>query len=445
MKTMFYKSTFFALAVAATLASCVNDDDYSVPVNSLNCNEPVYTVNLQPDEVPATPVVAAYVDSPANGPDVIEAYVTSSDEGGNFFKTISFQTLDGSFGFSVPVDVTSTFINFEPGRKVYVTLDGSYTDIYNGSLRIGAIYVDPEDGSAQVGRIADTDYRNFLHRSCTVVNEDDLVRTMSIAEAKNDDNLNTLIELENVQFADDAINTNYYDPANDLGGATNHLLTDAAGNTIIFRTSSFANFAGMPVPDGNGTVRGVLTKFGSDYQFMARVESDVQLTNPRAVPLFNDSFSGPTWAAWTKVSVVGAQVWQNDLGNFGNPGGMAKMSGYQGSNQNNEDWLISPAINLTGLTSATLTFDNTSRFDGNLIQVYVSTNYTSGAPNTATWTELTGFNLDDDPLGYIWESSGAININSVTGNANVRIAFKYTSTTAAARTWEIDNVKVVGQ
>ena len=446
MKTQIYKSSFLALAIAAAaLTGCVNDDDYSVPVNSLACTEPSYTVNMTPQMVPASTVVAAYEDSPANGADVIEAYVTSSDEGGNFFKSISFQTLNGSFGFSVPVDANSTFINFEPGRKVYITLAGSYTDIYNGSLRIGAIYVNPSNGSAQVGRVPDTQITNLLHRSCTVVDEEQLVRHMTLTQAKNDANLNTLIEIDNVQFADNAITTNYYDSALDLGGATNHNLVDADGNTIIFRTSSFANFAGSPVASGNGSVRGVLTKFGSDYQFMARTEDDVKLNNPRLVPAFFETFSATTWPNWVKYSVTGTQTWQLDTAN-GDPAPSAKMSGYQNGNFANEDWLISPAIDLTGKTSATLSFRNTSRFAGDLIKVYISTNYTTGAPSTATWTDITSMvNLDLTEEGYVFVSSGSVMVNELAGSNNARVAFKYTSTTAAARTWEIDNVKVVAQ
>jgi hypothetical protein len=48
--------------------------------------------------------------------DVIEAYVVSTDEFGNFFKSISFQTLatatTAAIGFSVPVDATNTYIDF---------------------------------------------------------------------------------------------------------------------------------------------------------------------------------------------------------------------------------------------------------------------------------------------------------------------------------------------
>lgn len=39
-------------------------------------------------------------------------------------------------------------------------------------------------------------------------------------------------------------------------------------------------------------------------------------------------------------------------------------------------------------------------------------------------------------------NSGAIDFTAYAGK-NVNVAFKYTSTTSAAATWEIDNVKVI--
>ena len=100
---------------AALITSCVNDDDYAVP--SLECVDTTLEKTKQVSDIPASANITQYLAD-----DVIEAYVTSSDEGGNFYKTISMQTLDGTKAFSVPVDVTSTFINFDPGRKVFIKM-----------------------------------------------------------------------------------------------------------------------------------------------------------------------------------------------------------------------------------------------------------------------------------------------------------------------------------
>ena len=81
------------------------------------------------------------------------------------------------------------------------------------------------------------------------------------------------------------------------------------------------------------------------------------------VPLFSEGFE-TNWNDWTKISVTGAQEWRLDT-QFGNPGSCAVMSGFaSGSNNVNEDWLISPEINLSSVEGAKLTFQTASRFSG---------------------------------------------------------------------------------
>lgn len=152
---------------------------------------------------------------------------------------------------------------------------------------------------------------------------------------------------------------------------------------------------------------------------------------------FTDSFE-TSWADWTKYSATGAQTWQLDT-QYGNPGNCAKMSGYAGGNNANEDWLISPQIDLSGLTAASLSFQTASRFTGNVLEVKISSDYAGGDPNTATWTDLSA--TLDASNAYTWTNSGNIDISSFAGG-NVYVAFKYTSTSSASMTWEVDNVKI---
>ena len=437
--------------VLASFTSCVNDDTYGIPDLSKECVTVAKTKEVTDITNIATASATKYTLAEGVTEDYIEAYVTSSDEGGNFYKTISMMSLDGTKGFSMPVDNYNLFNEFEPGRKVTIKMDGNryYMVKYNSTI-IGSFY------NGEVGRISGSEYKNVILRSCDNVDEDDILKELTINEAKNDQYLNMLIEFDAVQFTDPSLGKKYYDPSlNSIGGATNHEIVDKFGNKIIVRVSEYAKFAGRKISSGNGKVRGVLTKFcnssGScDYQFMIRTLGDVKLTNDRYVPitLFEEGFATTTFPNWTAYSVVGAQVWGTT--NFGNPAPSAIMNGFSGGNQANEDWLISPSIDLSANTSAILSFETSTRFGGPALQVYISTNYNgTGDPNTATWTQLTGFNLPVWSSGSYtaWSAgaSGGIDISSYTGNSNVRVAFKYTSTTSAAAAWEVDNVKVIGE
>jgi hypothetical protein len=320
-------------------------------------------------------------------------------------------------------------------------MDGLYTDLKYGGIRIGGLYA-TSTGSAEVGRLPEPDFRAAVNRSCDFVSENQLVQHVTIAEATTDAYLNKLIEIDNVEFEPNATTT-YYDANNDLGGATNWHIMDMTGSSVIFRTSAYANFAAKPVAQGSGKVRGIMTKYNTDYQFMVRTQNDIDMTGPRFSPLLNESFSGGI-TAWNAYSVTGNEVWTYSS-TFGNPGACAKITGYVSPNNfANEDWLISPAQNLSSLSTAILTFDTAYNYSGNDLVAYVSNNYSgTGNPNAAgvIWTPLTA-TLSSG--GWAWTGSGDINLSSYTGAGNtaVYIAFKYTSTSSASRTWELDNVKI---
>lgn len=158
--------------------------------------------------------------------------------------------------------------------------------------------------------------------------------------------------------------------------------------------------------------------------------------------IFSEEFT-TTLGTFTPFSVEGAQVWT--WGNF--DGGCAVMTGFVNPDRfPNEDWLISPAINLSGHSGVLLNIRQAANFvsgQWDLLQVMISVNYdgTSSPATQGTWTELT---IPNRPSGSNWTfvDSGDISLAAYEGQSNVRIAFKYRSTTTIASTWEISKVIV---
>jgi len=153
---------------------------------------------------------------------------------------------------------------------------------------------------------------------------------------------------------------------------------------------------------------------------------------------FSETFAS-SLGDFTPYSVDGTQVWSWTT--YG-----ATVSGYVTSvNNPNEDWLISPAFDLSGKSSATLGFSHalnycTSETDKvNNQTLWVSSNYSSGAPVSATWTQLT---MPTIPSGSSWVyvNSGDIQLPSEMLQSNVHFAFKYISTSSVAGTWEIKDL-----
>ncbi|MDL2241432.1 DUF5689 domain-containing protein [Bacteroidales bacterium OttesenSCG-928-L03] len=162
--------------------------------------------------------------------------------------------------------------------------------------------------------------------------------------------------------------------------------------------------------------------------------------------ILNVSFTDGNKGGFTTYSVSGAQEW--DFHATTPAYGMI-MSGFTDKSNANEDWLISPAMDLTSTTEATLTFDHAIN-KGEVANVktnhtlWISTNYSSGAPSSATWTQVT---ITTYPAGTDWAfvSSGNISLpSSVIGQNNVHFAFKYLCSDAESASWEIKNVRVTG-
>ncbi len=135
---------------------------------------------------------------------------------------------------------------------------------------------------------------------------------------------------------------------------------------------------------------------------------------------------------YTQYSLAGVNEWFFE--NIGNPKGCALMNGY-----NNNDWLISPSIDLSSLTSPTLSFESVKNNSPLALKVYISEDYVSGSPSTATWYEITNLFTYPSANGWNnWTNSGESDISGMIGN-NVHIAFRYTSVNNSG-SWGVDNI-----
>lgn len=141
---------------------------------------------------------------------------------------------------------------------------------------------------------------------------------------------------------------------------------------------------------------------------------------------------------FTSINVSGTNDWYCDTNYH-----YAKMNGT--TSDNNEDWLVSPAFNLSNHKAATLTFDHTANKGTaanktTMQTLWLSNDYESGAPATATWTQVT---IPNYPTGTNWNfvNSGNIDIPKEFLTKNMHFAFKYVAATAAEGScWEIKNV-----
>lgn len=148
-------------------------------------------------------------------------------------------------------------------------------------------------------------------------------------------------------------------------------------------------------------------------------------------------------APFTAYNVTGTQEWSTSVYD-GVP--FAKMSGYaSGASNVNEDWLISPNIFRNGsYNKVIISFLNCFNFDGDALKVMMSNEYDGVSdPTEYEWQDITS-EFEWSEGGYVWQESGAATFD-VTDSFKLFIAFRYTSTAAAASTWEVTNVEVYGE
>ena len=135
----------------------------------------------------------------------------------------------------------------------------------------------------------------------------------------------------------------------------------------------------------------------------------------QAQTYFEDDWTGGSLTsnnAWTTETSDVSYDWVgSELGSPGNP--YARMSNYDGSdNHAVTSWLVTPAINLSASTQPVLTFKNAYNFNGDALEMYVSTDYTGGDPGTmGTWINLTG-SVNWSTGGFTWVGSGDVDLTT---------------------------------
>lgn len=433
--------------------SCIEDDDYSVP-QSVGLEENQNLTQLlseiedgYADLMTISELKNLFVNGEVNEIEsnlVVKGYVSSSDYSGNFYKEFYMQdeVENPMAGIKVAINQVDSYNQFNIGREVYIKLQGltiGETNSGDGVIAIGGIGNVTGD---EISEISENRASDCILRSG---NSYSLVPLALNLSDINDSHVGVYVSALSAQFSSGLDGLTYVDPDEDYD-TQRDLESCVDSGTLKLETSAFSNFNDSMLPtEGSGIISGIITRdyFGDNRVMMLNTKDDVNFDSSRCDPLFADDFSSNNLDNWTVVSVIGDQEWE--ITPYGNPAPSAKMSGYSGGNNVNEDWLITSAIDLSSLTTATLNFQSVVRYSGPSLEVYISTDYSAGDPSSdGNWTELSVILDTDDSSWSSWTDSGNVNLSSYVGD-NVYIGFKYISNSSGSATYEIDNVLVAGE
>ena len=433
--------------------SCIEDDDYSVP-QSVGLEENQNLTQLlseiedgYADLMTISELKNLFVNGEVNEIEsnlVVKGYVSSSDYSGNFYKEFYMQdeVENPTAGIKVAINQVDSYNQFNIGREVYIKLQGLTIGETNSGDGVVAIGGGGNVNGDEISEISENRASDCILRSG---NSYSLVPLALNLSDINDSHVGVYVSALGAQFSSGLDGLTYVDPDEDYD-TQRDLESCVNSGTLKLETSAFSNFNDSMLPtEGSGTISGIITRdyFGDNRVMMLNTKDDVNFDSSRCDPLFADDFSSNNLDNWTVVSVIGDQEWE--ITPYGNPAPSAKMSGYSGGNNVNEDWLITSAIDLSSLTTATLNFQSVVRYSGPSLEVYISTDYSGGDPSSdGNWTELSVILDTDDSSWSSWTDSGNVDLNSYLGD-NVYIGFKYISSSSGSATYEIDNVLVAGE
>lgn len=175
--------------------------------------------------------------------------------------------------------------------------------------------------------------------------------------------------------------------------------------------------------------------------FDSEIDPEIRIYGPKGSALSED-FETDTVGLNNFIVYSAASDRDWSLDDFGGDR-FAEANGF-GADEASDDWLISPAVDLSAYASASFSFVSAKNFDGGDFRVLISTDYSgAGDPTAANWTDIT----DQAALsegGYNNVYSGQINISAMI-SATTSVAFHYTSTGTGAgdgALWQIDDIAI---
>lgn len=298
--------------ISISISSCVKNE-FDAPPNS--CEDPALSANISIKKLKQDYFVSG-ISTQITDDLIIKGIVNADDRSGNYYKTITIQ--DDSAGIAIRIDMSDYYTRFPVGRRVFVKLKGLYIGAYNNLIQIGAN--DPADPANVATIPLSLVEKHLIKGECNlpVTPVDVTINTL------NNSYQNMLIRLTDVEFLPSDTGKTFADPMTQL--SQNRTLTDCNNNSIIIRTSGFANFAGAKVPAGNGMLMAIYTVFGTTPQLILRDISDVSLIGTRCgtqpggsnatIMSIRNIYSGATTTIPANRKIKGIVISDKDNGNI---------------------------------------------------------------------------------------------------------------------------------
>ena len=250
------------------MGSCIKDGDYGIP--DISVSEP----DIPQSQITTFKAIKSLYEQAVNGGNktvaitddaYLEGYVVSSDKAGNFFEELIVQNKtddsnpdnDPRLGFKIDINKNHLSDTYQFGQKVYIKLNGLTVGETNGVLTIG------KGDAVNVKQIQATEYKDIVIRSNDIIEiKPKIVNPENLTEADE----NTLIRLDNMQLNRFELGATFAGESFDEFDGLRLLESCDSGVQVIMQTSTFSDFKSLPVPQGKGSIVGILSRdFRDDF------------------------------------------------------------------------------------------------------------------------------------------------------------------------------------
>lgn len=240
------------VATSVLMFSCVDDDFDTPPSTTIPVGE-VKTIQELKN---------SFLDDTITVDMTVYATVTMDDKSGNIYKTAYIQDATGAI--ALHLDASGGIYQ---GDSIRIQLNGLKIGKYRELFQI-----DAPDGN---GFTLD----NYITKIQTLVNVEPETATISDINNNKASYQCKLVKLEGVQFVAGDTAATYADAENEESRSLN--IEDANGNTVIVRSSGYAQFADESVPDSSGSLIAIVGQYNDDMQLIIRTTEEVMMENER--------------------------------------------------------------------------------------------------------------------------------------------------------------------
>ncbi|MCA0933037.1 DUF5689 domain-containing protein [Lutimonas saemankumensis] len=391
----------------------------------------------------------------------VTGFVVSSDESGNFYKTLILQdkAVSPEVALEVKIDLRAYFSRYNLGRKIHLNLKGLSMNKIKGKFIVGYL------SGNRVKEIPESLIKRHLIRTDeTMELQPESIRFEDVTIERT----NTYVFLEDIQISKEDLGKSFASEVYDQYNGERIIQQCNNGVSGKLVTSEYADFSGYATPAGTFSMKAVLTidSYSGEFVYILNNPDDLSETNkgrcdieafkcPLNEVSENDIIFFADFNQLKSSKDIELQGWKNTNVNFlsnrfkkrsSNENTYVQISSYNSLEPVSEVWLVSPKIDLDNSSKEFLFFDSRATFEeGTLLSVW----YTEKLEENLKYSDwkLLNAKISEGSLdgsNKIFTGSGKILLNCIEGS--IHLGFRYIGyDPGASTTYDIDNIRILGK